>query len=134
MLWRHLRDLHPFNKVVVSTEWYFPQCERCAMQVNPVYPRHIRTQECQTRVEQKLQRESVVHSASALRRQFLVHGDMLERVEVFKYLGRLLVQDEDEAQAVQQHLQKSQGVWARVGQVLHGETLPQGLLLNSTKQ
>jgi hypothetical protein len=84
MLRQHFRDLHPFDKVMVYMEGYFPQCERCAMQVDPAYPRHIRTQECQTAVEQKLQRESVVRSALALCRQFLVHGDVLERIEVFK--------------------------------------------------
>jgi hypothetical protein len=48
MLQRHFRDLHPLDKVVVSKEGYFPWCERCAMQVNPAYPRHIWTQECHT--------------------------------------------------------------------------------------
>jgi hypothetical protein len=100
MLRRHFRDLHPFNKVVVLTEGYFPWCERCAMQVDPAYPRHIRMQECQTRVERKLQRESVVCLALALRRQFLVHGDLLEHIEVFKYLGCLLAQDNNNAQAI----------------------------------
>jgi hypothetical protein len=121
MLWGHFRDLYPLNKVVVSTEGYFPQCERCAMQVNPVYPRHIRTQECQTGVERKLQRELAVRSALALRHQFSVHRDVLECIEVFKYLGCMLAQDDDNAQAIQQQLQKAWGVWARVGQVLHGE-------------
>jgi hypothetical protein len=116
MLWRHFRDLHPLDKVVVSTEGYFPGCEWCAMQVNPAYPRHIRTQECQTGVERKLQRESAVRSALALRRQFSIHGDVLEPVEVFKYLGHLLTQDDNNAQAIRQQLQKAQGVWARVGQ------------------
>jgi hypothetical protein len=100
MLWRHFRDLHPLDKVVVSMKGYFPRCERCAMQVNPAYPRHIWTQECQTGVEQKLQKESAVHSALALRCQFSVHGDVLERVEVFKYLGRLLAQDDNDKQAI----------------------------------
>jgi hypothetical protein len=121
MLRQHFRDLHPLDKVMVSTEGYFPQCEWCAMQVNPAYPRHIRTQECQTGVERKLQRESAVRLALALRHQFSVHWDVLERIEVFKYLGHLLAQDDDNAQAIQQQLQKARGVWARVGQVLRGE-------------
>jgi hypothetical protein len=95
------------------------------MQVNPAYPRHIRMQECQTRVEQKLQRESAVCLALALRRQFLVQGDVLECIEVFKYLGRLLVQDDDNAQAIRQQLQKAWGVWVHVGQVLHRENTAQ---------
>ncbi len=46
MLQQHFRDLHFFNKVVVLMEGYFLRCERCTMQINPAYPRHIRTQEC----------------------------------------------------------------------------------------
>ncbi len=38
MLRHHFRDLHPFNRVVVLTEGYFPWCEQCRMQVNPAYP------------------------------------------------------------------------------------------------
>jgi hypothetical protein len=100
MLRQHFRDLHPLDKVVVSTEGYFLRCERCAMQVNPAYPKHIWTKECQTGVERKLQRESAVRSALALHRQFSVHEDVLERIKVFKYLGRLLAQDDDNAQAI----------------------------------
>jgi hypothetical protein len=121
MLQRHFRDLHPLDRVLILKEEYFPRCERCAMQVNPAYPQHIWTKECQTGVERKQQRKLVVSAALALRRQFTVHGDALERVEVFKYLGCLLAQDNNDAQAVRQQLRKAQSVWARVGQVLHGE-------------
>jgi hypothetical protein len=121
MLRCHFWDLHPFDRVVVLTEGYFPRCERCRMQVNPAYPRHIRTKKCGIGMDRRLQRESAISSALALRREFNVDGTVLERVEVFKYLGRLLAQDNDDAQAIRQQLGKARGVWARVGQVLHGE-------------
>ena len=60
-------------------------------------------------------------SALALRRQFTVHEDALECVEVYKYLGCLLAQDDKDAQAIRQQLRKARGVWARVGQVLRGK-------------
>jgi hypothetical protein len=47
----------------------------------------------------------------------------LEWVEVFKYLGHLLAQDDDDAQAIRQQMRKARGVWARVGQVLRGENV-----------
>ncbi len=74
-------------------------------------------------MERKLQRESAITLALALRCQFTVHGDVLERLKVFKYLGRLLAQDNNNAQAVQQQLRKARGIWARVGQVLRGENV-----------
>jgi hypothetical protein len=118
---RHFQDLHPFDRVVVPKEGTFPHCKRCSMQVNPAYPRHARTKECQVGTNRRLQRELAIASALALRRKFTVRGDVLERVEVFKYLGRLLAQDDDNVQAIRQQLRKARGVWARVGQVLRGE-------------
>ncbi len=94
------------------------------MQVDPRYARHQYTKECQVGVEQKKQREAAVTLALALRQQFSVHGDVLEQVEVFKYLGHLLAQDDDDIQAIRAQLRKARATWARVGQVLRAENVP----------
>ena len=60
-------------------------------------------------------------SVLALHQHFMVHGDVLEWVEVFRYLGCLLSQDGNDIQAVQSQLCKARGMWTRVGQVLHIE-------------
>jgi hypothetical protein len=70
------------------------------------------------------QRDMAVRSALALRQQFTVHGDVLERVKVFRYLGRLLSQDDNDIQTVRSQLCKARGTWARVGQVLGRENVP----------
>jgi hypothetical protein len=70
------------------------------MQVNPFYPHHVQTKECQVGVERRKQCETAISSALALRHQFTVCGDVLERVEVFKYLGWLMAQDDDGIQAI----------------------------------
>jgi hypothetical protein len=51
-------------------------------------------------VEQKHQWETGISLALALRQQILVRGDVLEWVEVYKYLGRLLAQDDNDIQAI----------------------------------
>jgi hypothetical protein len=89
MMRQHFWDVHPMDLVKVLKEGKFDRCGRCGMQVDPRYPRHQFTKECQVGVERKKQREAAVTSALALRQQFSIHGDVLERVEVFKYLGRL---------------------------------------------
>jgi hypothetical protein len=48
----------------------------------------------------------------------------LERVEVFRYLGRLLSQDDGDIQAVRSQLCKARRTWARVGQVLRRGNAP----------
>jgi hypothetical protein len=65
----------------------------------------------------------VVASALALCCQFTVHGDTLEKVKVFKYLGRMMAQDDNDVQAMQHQLRKARGTWACIGQVLRSENV-----------
>jgi hypothetical protein len=100
MMQRHFCDLHPMDYVVVKKEGRYPRCPCCGMQVDPRYPAHINTQECRMGTARRHQTDMAVRSALALCQQFTVHGDVLEKVEVFRYLGRLLSQDDDDIQAV----------------------------------
>ncbi len=45
----------------------------------------------------------------------------LERVEVFKYLGRLLAYNDNDARAVRGNLRKAQGIWARLSRTIRSE-------------
>jgi hypothetical protein len=51
MVQRHFRDVHPLDLVVVPKEGKYDQCEQCGMQVNPLYPHHRFSKECQVGVE-----------------------------------------------------------------------------------
>jgi hypothetical protein len=94
------------------------------MQVNPLYPRHQLSKECQVGAERRQQREMAVTAALALRQQYTIHGDVLKQVEVYKYLGQMMAQDDDNAQAIRAQLWKARATWARVGKVLRGENTP----------
>ncbi len=104
MMRRHFCDLLPLDYVTVPREGQYPRCPCCGMQVDPRYPAHINTKECQAGTERCYQRNMAVQSALALRKQFTVHGDELEKVKVYRYLGRLLLQDNNDIQAVQSQL------------------------------
>jgi hypothetical protein len=110
--------------VRVPKEGKFDRCKRCGMQVHPLYPCHRCSKECQIGVEHQLQREAAVMSALALCQQFTVRGDVLQRVEVYKYLGRMMAQDDDDIQAIRAQLRKARSTWARVGQVLRSKNAP----------
>jgi hypothetical protein len=102
----------------------FEQCERCGMQVNPLYPCHRLSKECRVGAERQRQGETAVTAALALRQQYTIHGDVLERVEEYKYLGWMMAQDDDDAQAIRAQLRKARATWAQVGKVLRGENTP----------
>jgi hypothetical protein len=54
----------------------------------------------------------------------MIHGDVLERVEVYKYLGRMMAQDNEDTQAVRAQLRKAHVTWAQFRKVLWSENTP----------
>ena len=60
----------------------------------------------------------------ALLKKFTIYGEELERVETFKYLGRLLSMDDNDGPAVRANLLKAQKSWARISRVLREESVP----------
>ena len=69
----------------------------------------------------KIQRKAVSNSVGAIDENFYAYGEELERVEVCKYLGRLVAFDGDDTQAVWGDLKKARRVWARISCVLRAE-------------
>ena len=52
---------------------------------------------------------------------FTAYGKVLERVEVFKYLGRLLAYNNNDSQAVRGNLKKARDIWARLSRTMWAE-------------
>ncbi len=124
MLRRHFRDLHLKESMEILREGNFLRCKHCTMQCNPRNLWHIHTQVCLLGVERQTQRDSAVLAALALRKLFHVEGEVLEKVDLFWYLGRILAQEDDDVRAVRQQIKKARGIWARVGQVLTVDNTP----------
>jgi hypothetical protein len=82
---------------------------------------HQKTALCIELWEQQVQHEIAVTAQQSLQTSFLAYGEELERVEVFKYLGRLLAYDNNNTQAIWANLAKARKMWARVSRVLRAE-------------
>jgi hypothetical protein len=74
--------------------------------------------------EQGTKRDLAVAAVLALRKLFHVEGEVLEKVDLFWYLGRILAQVNDDIRAVRQQVKKARGIWGRVGQVLMADKTP----------
>jgi hypothetical protein len=70
---------------------------------------HQATELCRKRYEQLVHYETAATARLALNTRFYVYGEELERVEVFKYLGRLLSYDDNDTQAMRANLTKARG-------------------------
>jgi hypothetical protein len=101
---RHFLMQHPQDLVWFPIEGSqpLPKCKRCGLQtpVADLNGGHHCTELCQQGWERKRQHAAAVHSQEALKRLFTVYGEELERVEVFRYLGRLIAYDDANNQAM----------------------------------
>jgi hypothetical protein len=68
-----------------------PQCNRSGLQISftAMNGRHYETAMCKDGVVMKVQYAAAEHAHLALQQSFTAYGAELERVEAFKYLGRL---------------------------------------------
>jgi hypothetical protein len=124
MLCLHFQDLHPKDTMEILREGTFPWCKHCMMQCNPRHPWHIHTQVCLLGAEQQTQRDSAVMATLAMHKLFHVDRELLENVDLFQYLGRILSQDNDDILAVRNQIKKARGIWTRVRQVLTADDTP----------
>jgi len=79
---------------------------------------------CKDGVERKVQYAAAERAHLALQQTFRAYGAELERVEVFKYLGRLLAYND--AQAVRGNLKKARSIWARLSRTIRAENASPG--------
>eukprot|EP00957_Ditylum_brightwellii_P179512 13675631-Ditylum_brightwellii.AAC.1 len=97
----------------VKGEDYYPKCELCGMQTDPFKVLHQYTAHCIRGQQARAQADTAVKSARALQEVTTPYGEELKRVEVFKYLGRLMAMDNTDSRAIRSNMRKARGVWAR---------------------
>ena len=86
--------------------------------------KHTASATCREGVERIVQRKAAVENARALDVSITAYGEELERVEVFKYLGRLMSMDNNDMPAVRANLTKARKCWKMLGRLVRGENLP----------
>ena len=121
---RHFRDRHPRDYVDVEGSGVFPKCHLCNMQTDPRWAaRHERSKFCRTGRERIVQTNANIANQRALEVGFTAYGEDLERVEVFKNLGRLMTMDDTDTQAIRSNLTKARKAWKMISRLLRSENM-----------
>jgi hypothetical protein len=100
-----------------------PQCNRCELQITyaAMNGYHYKTALCRDGVARRVQHAAAERTHLSLSQTFTAYGKELERVEVFKYLGRLLAYNNNDAQAVRGNLKKVRFIWSRLSCTIRSE-------------
>lgn len=113
-LYKHVADV--IKIVEEETMEWCPQCKMFVPTKKMNW--HKKSKMCligQDRVEKW---EHLEQKAQALIKQFTVDSEKIKMVNLFKYLGRMMMLIDDNITVVQANIKKAQAKWARVSRIL----------------
>jgi len=121
----HFAHRHPTDGIVILEEGTtpLPRCELCDMFVGhfAIGKGHQRTAMCKKLADAKRRRHALEDVRRAEEIVFTACGQPLERVRVFKYLGRVLSDVDSDWPAVYANLAKARKRWGMFSRVLRRE-------------
>ena len=124
---RHFAYRHPQHMVSCPYQGCPAKCERCGMQTTEeaIQGGHYTSTTCLNLTARREQLRAAVASHGAMGRTFTAYDtDELRRVEIFKYLGRMVSYVNSDVPAMRAQMKKARGTWRRVSKVLREENVP----------
>lgn len=115
----HFGNRHREHIIIIREEGCLPRCPSCGFfGASMLERRHITSQLCKINTEKRQRYFKNVELMRARETTFEVGGETIQRVEDFKYLGRILDEVDDDTKAMRQQVRKAAIVWRRVFKVL----------------
>jgi hypothetical protein len=117
---RHFTYRHPLAAVHFPDEGSLEKCETCDLRV-PNLRKHQGSQLCRTAAMRLSKRNQLKANKEATKVTFKVKGQPIENVAEFKYLGRIISNNDSDWAAVRANIRKARKRWAQVAQILSRE-------------
>ena len=118
----HFRQRHMEDSIMIEEEGQLPQCNRCGLFVkNANSGAHHETSGCQKFAVRRDKLIKQKRQAAATEVSFSINGEQIERVAQFRYLGRILDENDDDTHASFRQLARARTKWNRIGRVLRSE-------------
>ena len=96
------------------------RCNLCGMFTMNI-AKHQKTKICKKGQERRKHEKLQDLQAEAGDQKFYVYGQELERVKEFKYLGRIIREDDDDTQTILEQIKKARGKWNSIAKILKRE-------------
>ena len=114
------RHWHDMIHILEEHPAIYPQCPRCGLHVphTQLNNRHYNTDLCRKGMRRRANREAERTAFEASGVTFMLNNELLEKVDVFRYLGRLLSYNNSDWPTLYYNLKKAQQRWAMVARIL----------------
>ena len=118
----HFRLRHVRDTICVEEEGQLPRCTKCGIFMRDANSeKHYASVDCRKFALVREKEVRAERQVSALQVTFTVGGEEIERVKQFRYLGRILDEDDDDSFAAGRQLARARAKWRRFGMVLRSE-------------
>jgi hypothetical protein len=119
---QHFNHRHWHHTIIIAEEGLLPQCPRCLLYCSIAHqPRHYNSTTCAKGTLRNQHRLQQYYNEVAEQTTIQISGTDIEKVDIFKYLGRQLSATGNDSTAVKHNLQKARKVWGRISIILKCE-------------
>ena len=116
-MYRHFCFRHQEAKLVIQEDGECERCELCGMfSMNVTH--HQKTATCRKARGRRTHEVMQDKQAKAEDAKFVVYGKELERVGEFKYLGRVLADNDDDTKCIEGNIRKARARWNCIANIL----------------
>ena len=113
LTYRHIKDIKQIREEGLQP---LPQCQKCGIFQNNVGLRHQQTVSCKKyTMRLALQNANEHNKKVAEEVKFTICGETIEQEKEFRYLARVVSENDNDNKAIIQNLQKTKSTWG----VLH---------------
>jgi hypothetical protein len=115
----HFRNRHCCSTICIIEEGLLPQCRLCGIIKGDVGLTHQATADCKKHTQKRQKRlQATANRSDVQETVFTVNGTAIKMVKQFKYLGRMLDDNDSDLPAVEQNLIKARKRWGMIGRIL----------------
>ena len=116
-MYRHFCRRHHEAKIIIVEDGETERCKSCGMFAVDV-EKHQKTKTCEEGRKRREMERKQDQQAEAGDRKFFVCGKELERVHEFKYLGRVLCEDDDDTTNIIKQISRGRQKWNLIAKIL----------------
>ena len=119
---RHFLSRHSEDTIIVEEEGLLPRCPKCGFFSRTADSAfHQNSKQCALAAARRRRHFKTQRQNEALAVNFSINGEEIERVSQFRYLGRILSDDDDDSHAALRQLDKARKKWNRLVSILRSE-------------
>ena len=116
----HFCLMHPHADIIINEDGELPKCQKCGMRVTDL-AKHTDSFTCKRGAPRHSNEVKQDKQSEANDVKFYVDGNEIERVCYFKYLGRVLTEDDNDTMCIDYNLRKARGQWNSIAKILKRE-------------